>query len=366
MKTSSLLLAASGLLAPMLPAAGQATSFAPGAVYTQTNESTGNRVAVFERALDGVIQLAGYVPTGGTGTDMGLGNQGAVTLSDDERFLFVTNAGSSDLSVFRVLEDGLELLQVVPTGGQGPVSVAQRGDLVYVVHAGSDDIYGFRLSFPGFLRAMPGSSAPLSQQGTAPAQISFDPRGKFLYVTEKATNVIARIELDGRGLPANTQYLPSQGITPFGFAFGFRNQLFVSEATGGADSAGTVSSYRQMQGGTLDPISPMAPTGESATCWVVATPDGRIIYASNTASDSVSSFEVGFDGELTLLDPQAATTGASPLDMALTPDGRFFYVLNVGVGGIGDYSIGSNGELISLPGSNNGSLPMSASGLAAR
>lgn len=348
-------------------AAGQAGAqgLAPGAVYTSTNETVFNRVAVYDRAADGVLTFRAFVATGGQGTGQGLGNQGAVLLSEDERFLMVVNAGSNDVSVFRVQNDGLEIVDVAPAHGKMPVSIAQHDNLVYVVNAGSDDIAGFRLSPQGTLDYIVGSQRKLSAKGSSPAQIGFSPDGDFLYVTEKATNSISRFQITASGKVREVEVLPSAGQTPFGFAFGFRKQLFVSEAVGGAADNSTVTSYNMLGSGTLVPITITAPTTQTAACWVVASNDGRVIFTSNTASDSVSAFSVGLDGQLQLLNAQAATTGDRPLDMTLSNDGRFFYVLNAGAGGIGDYRIEQGGGLASLPGSNSG-LPGSASGLAAR
>ena len=50
-----------------------------GWVYTSTNQSSGNRVRVFFQTPGGMLIPLGSVPTGGTGTGTGLGNQGAVT-----------------------------------------------------------------------------------------------------------------------------------------------------------------------------------------------------------------------------------------------------------------------------------------------
>ena len=125
-----------------------------------------------------------------------------------------------------------------------PVSIDEHDGIVYVVNAGSDSIAGFRLTSRGRLRFIPGTLSSLSATGTAPAQVEFSPDGRFLFVTEKATNVISRYELDAFGRVLSTQHLPSVGQTPFGFAFGNRSQMIVSEATGGMPDASTVTSYR--------------------------------------------------------------------------------------------------------------------------
>jgi 6-phosphogluconolactonase len=340
-------------------------SFEPGAVYTSTNDREANMVVAFHRGVDGVVTFDKLIPTGGRGTGEGLGNQGGLILTTDERYLIVVNAGSDELSVFRILQDDLLLIDISTAFGDMPVSVAQHDDLVYVVNDASDTIAGFRLHGDGTLTHVQGSVKPLSSAGADPAQIGFSPDGRFLYVTEKATSLISVFEVDATGAPRGHTTQASLGKTPFGFAFGGRDQLFVSEAAEGMDGAGSVSSYLSGPAGALRPVSPTVAALGTATCWVLPSPDGRRIFATNTGSDTISTFTVAFEGGLTLLDPQAAQTDDGPIDMALTAEGRFLYVLNGTAGSIGDYRVESGATLTSLPGSNGG-LPMFASGLAAR
>src|SRR5215831_9260709 len=99
-----------------------AQSGSPGAVYTMTN-AVPNAVIVYDRSSNGLLTQAGEFATGGNGTGMGLGNQGAVVLSRNNRWLFVVNAGSNSVSVFDVLPDGLRLTDVASSGGATPISV---------------------------------------------------------------------------------------------------------------------------------------------------------------------------------------------------------------------------------------------------
>jgi 6-phosphogluconolactonase (cycloisomerase 2 family) len=340
------------------------TSFEPGAVYTTTNDPRANMVAVFERGPDGAVTFDELVPTGGRGTGQGLGNQGAVILTQDERHLIAVNAGSDELSVFRVVENDLVLMSISSAFGDQPVSVAQHDDLIYVVNAGSDTIAGFRMQEDDTLAPIPGSVQLLSGPRVEPAQIGFHPDGRFLYVTEKATNLISVFALDANGAPEDHATQDSLGMTPFGFAFGKRGQLFVSEAQMEGELAGSVSSYVAGSRGALRPVSGAVPAQGTATCWLAATPEGRRAFVSNTGSNTLSSFVVGFEGNLDLHDPAAANTDNEPHDLALTPDGRFLYVLNGG-GTIGDYAVEDDTSLTALPGSAGG-LPPFASGLAVR
>src|SRR4051812_7428620 len=98
----ALLLAGLTMLA-MLSGRGRAAAQAddsPGAVFSLTNEAAGNQVLVWTRSASGQLTPAGAFATGGQGSGDALGSQGALTISDDGRFLFAVNAGSNDVTAF--------------------------------------------------------------------------------------------------------------------------------------------------------------------------------------------------------------------------------------------------------------------------
>lgn len=343
-------------------------SKSPGAVYTTSNAPDGNNVLVFDRLADGRLVRAGTVSTGGSGTGTGLGNQGGLVLTGNEKWLLAINAGSNSISVLEVRRRGLRLVEVQPSGGIRPVSVTEHRGLVYVLNAGSDSIAGFALGRDGRLRPLDGSERPLSGAGTDPAQIEFTPDGDALVVTEKATNKIVTFEIGRHGLPSDARVQDSNGQTPFGFAFGKRDQLFVSEAFGGAENASATSSYEIDRQGILSTISASVGTNQTANCWVIVTPNGRFAYVSNTGSGSISGYAIDFDGTIELLDADGRTAvtgdGSAPIDLALTDSGRFLYSLNSGTNTIGVFRVHTDGSLAPLPFVTG--LPAGANGLAAR
>jgi 6-phosphogluconolactonase len=333
-----------------------------GRIFTSTNAANGNEVLVFDATLSGALRLRQRVVTGGNGTGSGLGSQGAVTLSRSGRFLFVVNAGSNSLSAFRVGAGGLRLTSVVPSGGLGPTSVAEDGGLVFVLNAqGAGGVMGFG-NLRGRLLPIADSARGLSASGgTAPAQVGFAEDGETLVVSERATY---RVHEDGSlGMPqANT----SAGPTPFGFVLDRRGTLLVSEAAGGAANASTLSSYRFADGAPQTPVvvSASVPTQQSAACWVVATPDGRFAYTTNTGSGSVSLFRVGASGGVTLLQSAAAVrAGTAPIDASVSSDGHRLYVLDGAGHAVATYAVVQEGTLELL--STTGVLPAGTVGLAA-
>jgi 6-phosphogluconolactonase len=337
-----------------------------GAVFVLSNAAAGNAVMVFARAGDGTLSAPVSYPTGGLGSGGGLGNQGALLLSRDGRSLYVVNAGSDDVSAFRITGSALAPLGTVASGGDLPISIAASGDLLYVLNDGlNPNVSGFRIAPSGELTPITGSTRPLSAAAPDAAQVGFSPDGSRLVVTEKATNRIVTWPMrdDGTLGPVTTQ--TSAGPTPFGFAFDGRGTLIVSEAFGGATDASVLSSYRPSGGGWAA-VSPLSATTETAACWVVVTPNGRFVYTTNTGSASVSGFRVGSDGSLALLDPdgKTGTTDAGPIDADITGSGRYLYALNSGAGTISAFRIGSDGALGPI-GTAPG-IPASATGLVVR
>ncbi len=335
-------------------------------VYTMSNASSGNAVLAFEQRGDTLVP-AGSFPTQGVGSGGGLGNQGAIVLSDDGETLLAVNAGSDEVSVFRVRADGLILADKVSSGGVRPISIAVHEDWVYVLNAGGSgtgNITGFVLTSRETLKPIPGSTRPLSGPATAPAQIEFNPEGDTLVVTEKATKIIDTYTVDDDGIATGPVSQPSNGVTPFGFSFNKRGVLIVSEAFGGAPNASAVSSYA-LRNGALTLLSGSVPDFQSAVCWIVITKNGKFAYGSNTGSNNISSYRVGRDGTLTLLATVAASTGAAPIDMALRGNSKFLYVLNATAGSIEVFRVDrGNGQL--TPVTSVSGLPAGANGLVAR
>jgi 6-phosphogluconolactonase len=348
------------------PSFSQNGGGSPGAVYTMTNSAAGNAVLVFDRSSDGELGSPTAYATGGSGTGAGLGSQGALILTRNGRWLLAVNAGSDEVSVFRVGSSGLTLTDRVASGGDRPISVTAHGRLVYVLHAGAtSNITGFTLSHDGELSPLAGSTRPLSTAAPDPAQLEFDPHGRQIVVTEKATNRILTYEVQSDGTVAPAIVHAAAGMTPFGFTFS-RNRLIVSEAFGGAANASATSSY-VLGGGDLDVVSSSVGTTETAACWAVVTKNGKFAYVTNTGSGTVSGYRVANDGSLTLLDDDGVTgttgPGSSPIDAALSVNSKFLYVLNAGNRSISAFRVQADGGLTALAAVTG--LPAGSVGLAA-
>jgi 6-phosphogluconolactonase len=337
-------------------------------VYTLSNQVSGNAVLDYYRNSNGTLTFNASYPTGGTGTCGGLGNQGAVIITDDEEeeLLLAVNPGSNTISSFKIKENGLQLKSTVSSGGIRPVSITQHQNIVYVLNAGgTGNIAGFRLGNNDKLTAIANSTRPLSSATAGAAQVSFVNEGKVVVVTEKATNKIITYTINEWGVPGAMHTITSANPTPFGFDAGHNGNIFVSEAVGGAPGASTLSSYRVYNNGVITLTDGPVGAGQSAACWVVITGNGKYAFTTNTASNNISNYNVNRqNGDISINTAIAATTGMGPIDAALSNNSKYLYILNAVSHTIGAYGVANNGSLSSvqtLPG-----IPVGATGLAAR
>jgi 6-phosphogluconolactonase len=329
-----------------------------GAVYIIDNSATGNNVWVYSRAPNGHLSSSGTpFSTGGKGTGSNPASQGAVVLTQDGRWLLVVDAGSNQITVFRVVGTILVRTSITSSHGSDPISLAVSGNLVYVLDAGgSGNIAGFTLN-NGVLHFIPGSVRPLSGQASpSPEQIGFNPRGNVIVVAEKATNTIDTYEVGSNGVASSPDSQVSAGSGPYGFAFTSQGYLIVSEA-----ASNSVSSYAVSASGQLRTISGAIPTFGLAPCWLVIGGNNQFAYTTNAHGGTISTFSISRSGGLTLFSSVAAHTAVPSLDMSFSQNSHFLYVRNGGaITGFQVFPDGSISQITMVSG-----IPSSATGLAA-
>jgi len=386
----SLVPAAGALAAPTDPALGS-NPLRPGAVYAATNEPTGNRIQTFSRAQDGTLTPGDAVPTGGTGSGGFEGSANGVVLASrggesspnnltgSPNLLLATNTGSSSVSVFRTTGDGLELLSVQSERLDHPLSVTIHAGIVYVLNGGRTNcvggnptITGFTLESDGTLVPIPGSTQPVSGgSNSGCAQISFNPSGDTLVVTEKQQNAIDTYRVGKDGL-ASPPIVTDTGISgPFGFTFTQTGKLLTANNFGGVAGQGAASSYEIEKDSTLTPVTLNVRNMRSDTCWIVLTDNGKYAYVTNAMSNDISSYMVRPDGSMTLLQSIAGPADelpapfAIPADLSLSGNSQYLYAHNVRDGDVFAFSVQTDGTLVPIQALPR-ALPPGAIGLAAK
>jgi len=349
--------AAAAVAVPVASAAQTAGRAKPArhVVFVQTNELTGNRIAVYDRAANGLLSRAGTYATGGNGgaaagaSSDKLASQGSLAYDAGSAALIAVNAGSNTVSLLRVQDDRLTLEDVVASGGDFPTSVAVRPDgLVYVLNAGGTGIVqGFRLH-GGKLHPIHGSARSLGLANTSPpnfltspGQVGFTPDGRQLIATTKASDSmidVFAVRPDGR---LSNAPISNPAATPVPFAFTFDPSS--GRLVDGEAGTSSVTTYLLHADGTLsDPRSQT--DNQTALCWI--TRSGGFYYVSNTGSNTVSAFEIAANGDPSLATPTGvvANTGAGPIDSAASGD-DFLYVEAGAAGVVDEYRVDADGTL---------------------
>jgi DNA-binding beta-propeller fold protein YncE len=353
------------------PEAGVATSV----VYVETNDITAGHNAVlgYARAADGSLTPLPGSPFSIGGTGVGNPTQGLgpddsdqeVIASPDHTRLFAVNAGSNTIAVLDIAADG-SLTPVAgspfPSGGIDPVSVGLSGKYLYVVNqdqdpaqdagAGAPSYTAFTVAASGALTAVPGSTV---SAGASPSVALTSPDGKLLFgadflaplksvppqpplrafaigadgtLTAAPGTPMAIPVVDG-GTPPGTPVALGLGLHPtqkvLYVDFPLRSQVgvYTYDGTTGALTYQTAATV----------------TGP-APCWVRVSADGKFVYVTDTANDSVSVLSASNPlapteiQNIELQDPGALLGDASPatvsesFEEALSPDGKFLYVLS--------------------------------------
>lgn len=307
-------------------------------LYTESNALGGNIIIGFTQKSDGSLINRNEYASGGYGSGEGLGSQGALCISRDMNLLFAVNAGSSTITSFRIRPNGsLQLLFTLSSNGLLPRSLTMYGNLLYVLNEQSSTISGFTVEPNGFFSKIKGAEHSLSGFDVDAPQISFQPDGKALYVTEKATNLIDKFNVDNTGAITSATFTTSTGITPFGFDYSLRAKaMIVTNAANGFSGAGSCTSYKINGSGDLKAVNGVG-NFETSPCWLATTEYGSFAFVSNTGSNNISSYYIDTDGALTLLKPVAAQNGTKPIDIVVSEDNRYVYNINSGSHTISEY-----------------------------
>ena len=355
---------AAALVAGALISAPAHASTGSGAVLVQTDNLSGNSVAVYDRNPDGSLTAAGTYATGGLGGALAgsvvdhLASQGSLTLDRAHSLLYAVNAGSNTITVFGVHGDTLARRQVIGSGGAFPVSVTTHGSAVFVLNArDGGSVQGFRLA-GGRLVRIPAWHRTLGLDATAtpefthtPGQVAFSPDGAHLVVTTKSNGSdIDVFGIGASGAPSASPVVNADpGAVPFAVSYDVWGHLLVAEA-----GTNSVSTFAIGSSGDLTRLSTAA-TGQAATCWIVGT--GRSFYASNAGSATLSGYAADGSGALTAIG--LASTDAGTVDAAIGSDQRFLYAQAGAAGNVDAFAINSDGSLtavssVTVPGAAGG------------
>ena len=198
--------------------------------FVMSNNADKNQVAEFVHTSNGTVVAKETFDTQGRGTggvNDPLESQGSLTLSADHSLLFAVNAGSGDITVFRVIGGQLIFVDKEPSGGSEPVAIAQSQNRVYVLdQGGAGSVVGFQIRSGGHLLPIANSTAFLSANAVGGSSISISPDGQALAVVERLTNNIDTFHINPDGTLGPLVVNPSAGVGAFSGRFAPDGVLF--------------------------------------------------------------------------------------------------------------------------------------------
>jgi 6-phosphogluconolactonase (cycloisomerase 2 family) len=303
-------------------------------VYTNDDSFPANTVSAFSVSVHGTLTPVPGSPfyTGGIG--FGGGFLSANRITTVKNFLFVSNAISSNVSVFKInpVTGALTPLEgsPFPAGGSGAFGISLTatpdGRFLFAGKAGSSDITTFSIAPNGGLTPMgPPLSLGYVEDGVSYLKVS--PNGKFLAVTIPIAKSIGMFNIGNDGtltpVPGSPFLADGEGV-PTGAAINCASDLlFAGESSGNA----TVFVYSIASDGELtpEPGSPfVAPEGAGAV-GILLSEDEKHLFVSNTFSDSMSVFDVGNDGVLTSQALFPVASGGLPSGIATNKASTLLY-----------------------------------------
>jgi 6-phosphogluconolactonase (cycloisomerase 2 family) len=361
-------------------------------VYIETNNNNAGQNAVLafrEDLANGGLQEFGSFATGGTGQInlppvMGPDDASQeVTASPDGRWLFAVNQGSDTIASFAVERDGsLERVDTFSSGGVQPDSIGISGNFLYVSNRGDSargqpgtvapSITGFSIGADGSLTPLPNAVVTFPVD-TSPAQNLISRDGRFLFAdifavagsTAAQGNTFAPFQISAAGAltlaPGGNVGAP---VTPPAL-LGSDTNPNMPIVYAGLPGAAQVGVFTFDNNGSLTFVTAVAAQGK-ATCWIAVSADGKYLYASDNATNSIAVFSLANPlqpveiQEFTLGGPQApsgsppGTVQTGPFQLAFSPDGHTLYVVSQNQSPTGDFAQGNQLHILAV--AANGTL----------
>lgn len=220
-----------------------------------------------------------------------------ISLSPDEKYLFLANYSSSSLTVVKLDDKG------IPENVSDKISFQKNG-----------------------------------KKTSHPHMISFGPGGKKVYLTDLGFDRIVIYDFDkssGHLTEAKNGIVPfAEGAGPRHFVFSSDgNKLYVI-----CELNSTISVFDVDNEGGLTPIQSISTLAEgfkdkNACADIHIGKNGKFLYGSNRGENTIAVFSIGSDGKLAP-NGRVSCGGSWPRNFVIDPTGKFMLVANQKSGNI--------------------------------
>ncbi|MEJ2009862.1 MAG: beta-propeller fold lactonase family protein [Acidobacteriota bacterium] len=331
------------ILLAIIPASLAAQDY----VYTNNDATStaGNTVSAYVVDTNGALGLISTYTTGGVGTGGGLYSANRIIVVND--FLYASNAGSNNISVFTInpTSGALTLVgsPVATLGSNNPnesgisLAAAPGGKFLY---AGTTDGNITSYSIDSTTGALTTVGSAVSA-GAPMSSMKVTPNGKYLIVAIYNSNLV------------NVNQVAVFAIQSDGTLLAVTNSPFTLKSGNGygtgvdVNCVLTIASNGQLTELANSPFSTAAASNQA----VALSTDDNTLFSSNQSGNSVTVFSVASDGSLAVpgTTVSAGANSYLPGGLVVSKDGAFLYAANqnsyistFGVGGSSPLSLDSD------------------------
>ena len=255
--------------------------------------------------------------------------------------LYAVNAGSNDVSALKVDEDGsLHPVSGQPfaSGGSTPVSLGLHNQYLVTLNSAQDPAQAGKGNVPGLvasaiqydgsLRLLSKSAAPLAP-AAQPSQALTTNAGPFTFVAEfpGGGHLDAFLQKpNGNLIQTDSQMLPLEANDVQPLPLGLWANPRAPYLYVGFVNTSEVGVYTVSEAGKLQFVH-KSPNSGMAVCWLRASNDGKFLYTSNTADNSMSVYDLSDPASPVEIQHLVVGGTGGVQQFSLTPDGRFLYLL---------------------------------------
>jgi len=257
------------------------------------------------------------------------------------RFLYVANAQSNNISIFTINATAGTLNAVMgspvalPPGATSPycIHIEKTGNFAITANNGSDNITVFNIT-PAIGLLTGGTNTALAA-GAKPTFVTTDPSGGFLVVTDFGTNNVTVFTFAG-GAPTAPTNVGSGGTGPTSIAFNPAGTFAFSANQGSND----VTPY-SFAAGTLTAGTPQSMGAGSTPSGVIVDPSGNTLYVACGGVGKVIPCTIApGTGAIAPGTGVAAGTGTFECTIdAVSTGGPYLYAVNSGSSNVQAFTI---------------------------
>jgi 6-phosphogluconolactonase (cycloisomerase 2 family) len=214
-------------------------------------------------------------------------------------------------------------------------------------------VYAFTIdAASGNLTPVPGSPFPA---GTEPDGVTTDPKGKFAYVANLASDNVYAYAIDS----SSGALTPVKG-SPFaisGAALWVGVDLkgkFAYVASYNTSGIGEIEGFSiNSRTGALKPVAGSPFAAGTSPSWMTVDPSDKYVYVTNVGSNNISGYAIDAkSGALKAVPKSPFNAGGEPYGVITDPAGKFLYTGNLASFNVSAYRIDkTNGSLKPVKGS---------------